>query len=251
MRGLKIILLIVVLLVGGLTAAFRAPDTTPRVAVFTPELTPLLDVAQPERTIILNGVTFTTARLAENDVLLVASTDPAAVRAALERFEITAVILNSRAEAINTGLQPGDIAVPRRWGPVNDVQPWLEVDSEMLAVAAKIEQAAVWSACSTDDACVENSPQVLVGGSGVSDNAFLNSPAAQDDAAGTLQVNVLDTVTAPAAASVDVPFIALSGIASEEPSNPLVIRSHTQAILAFLELWAERCNLCLPPPGAG
>lgn len=110
-------------------------DTQPRIAVvsaFQPELAQLLPrVQQPARHVV-NGVEFTTGTLEGKPVLLflsgISMTNAAmTTQLALDRFQVTQLVVSGVAGGVNPGLHIGDVTVAARWGQYLEVLAAREV----------------------------------------------------------------------------------------------------------------------------
>ena len=125
---------------------------------------------------------------------------------------------------------------------------WFEVDPRMLAVARGLGPIALES-CNAG-VCLTHKPQLLVGGNGVSGQAFVDNAAFREYAFKTFGANVLDMETAAVgmvAYSNGVPYIAfrsLSDLAGGgEGANEMVTFMNIAAdnsakvLLAFLSAW--------------
>ena len=125
---------------------------------------------------------------------------------------------------------------------------WFEVDPRMLEVARSLGPIALES-CNAG-VCLTHTPQLMVGGNGVSGQAFVDNAAFREYAFKTFQANVLDMETAAVgmvAYSNNVPYIAfrsLSDLAGGgEGANEMVTFMNIAAdnsakvLLAFLSAW--------------
>jgi adenosylhomocysteine nucleosidase len=125
---------------------------------------------------------------------------------------------------------------------------WFEVDPRMLAVARSLGPKALES-CNAG-ICLTHKPQLLVGGNGVSGQAFVDNAAFREYAFKTFGANVLDMETAAVgmvAYSNSVPYIAfrsLSDLAGGgDGANEMVTFMNIAAdnsakvLLAFLSAW--------------
>lgn len=125
---------------------------------------------------------------------------------------------------------------------------WFEVDPRMLAVARGLGPIALES-CNAG-VCLTHKPQLLVGGNGVSGQAFVDNAAFREYTFKTFGANVLDMETAAVgmvAYSNGVPYIAfrsLSDLAGGgEGANEMVTFMNIAAdnsakvLLAFLSAW--------------
>jgi adenosylhomocysteine nucleosidase len=125
---------------------------------------------------------------------------------------------------------------------------WYEVDPRMLAVARGLGPIALES-CNAG-VCLTHKPKLLVGGNGVSGQAFVDNAAFREYTFKTFGANVLDMETAAVgmvAYSNGVPYIAfrsLSDLAGGgEGANEMVTFMNIAAdnsakvLLAFLAAW--------------
>lgn len=125
---------------------------------------------------------------------------------------------------------------------------WFEADPKMLEVARSLRNIDLGS-CNAGQ-CLARQPQLMVGGNGVSGQAFVDNAAFRDYAFKTFQANVLDMETAAVgmvAYSNGVPFIAFrslsdlagGGEAENEMTTFLNIAADNSAkvLLAFLAAW--------------
>lgn len=126
---------------------------------------------------------------------------------------------------------------------------WFEADSKMLDVARSIEGTAL-ADCDAARQCLAHKPRVVVGGNGVSGQAFVDNAALREYAYKTFDANVLDmetAATAHVAYSNGVPFIAfrsLSDLAGGGPGEnemetflKLAADNSAKVLLAFLAAW--------------
>ncbi|RYF81290.1 MAG: phosphorylase [Comamonadaceae bacterium] len=124
---------------------------------------------------------------------------------------------------------------------------WFEVDPAMLAAARGMQVKL--SAC-VAGTCLKHPPQLVVGGNGVSGQAFMDNKAFREYTFKTFQANVLDMETAAVgmvAHSNGVPYLAfrsLSDLAGGgEGANEmgtfmgLAADNSAQVLLAFLAQW--------------
>src|SRR5687768_10989797 len=104
-------------------------DAAPRVAVisaFQPELTLLLSRVEQPRKFTINGVDFTTGTLQGKPVVLflsgISMTNAAmTTQLALDRFNVSHIVVSGIAGGVNPGLHVGDVTVAQRWGQYLDV----------------------------------------------------------------------------------------------------------------------------------
>lgn len=125
---------------------------------------------------------------------------------------------------------------------------WFEVDPKMLEVARGLSSIEL-GACNAG-VCLVHKPQLMVGGNGVSGQAFVDNAAFREYAFKTFQSSVLDMETAAVgmvAYSNSVPYIAfrsLSDLAGGgKEANEMETFMHIAAdnsakvLLAFLSAW--------------
>ncbi len=125
---------------------------------------------------------------------------------------------------------------------------WFAADPKMLDVARSLGKVELGS-CKAGQ-CLTHPPQVVVGGNGVSGQAFVDNAAFREYAFKTFQANVLDMETAAVgmvAYSNNVPFIAfrsLSDLAGGgEGENEMLTflgiaaDNSARVLLAFLAAW--------------
>jgi adenosylhomocysteine nucleosidase len=87
---------------------------------------------------------------------------------------------------------------------------WFEADAGMLAAAGKIDALAL-KRCTPDQACLHHEPRLVVGGNGVSGQAFVDNAAFRQYVFETFKAQVLDMESAAVATVAyanGVPFIA-------------------------------------------
>ncbi|CAM5190223.1 5'-methylthioadenosine/S-adenosylhomocysteine nucleosidase [Castellaniella defragrans] len=146
-------------------------------------------------------------------------------------------------------MQPRDVRVRRAGQTAFQEKFWFDVDPEMLAVARRIQHVAL-RACDPQGQCVRQPPRLVVGGNGVSGQAFVDNADFRQYAYRTFDANVLDMESAACAMvaySNGIPFIAfrsLSDLAGGGPGeNEMNVFLHIAAdnaahvLLAFLQAW--------------
>jgi adenosylhomocysteine nucleosidase len=131
---------------------------------------------------------------------------------------------------------------------------WFPVDAEMLEVAQTVAGNVELAQCPSDDVCLENAPQIVVGGNGVSGQVFVDNAAFREYTFETFDgVNVLDMESASSAMVAfanDIPFVAfrsLSDLAGGGPGEneigvffQVAADNSATVVIAFLEEWAAR-----------
>ena len=174
---------------------------------------------------------------------------------ALDRFDVTGIVVSGIAGGVDPSLNVGDVVVAGRWGQYLEAvfareaagkfQPppwmktpyanhgmifpmevgvrsakgvenrfWFEADAGMLAAAGKIG-AVTLKRCVSTDACLHDAPRLIVGGNGVSGQAFVDNAQFRQYAFETFNAQVLDMESAAVAMVAyanGVPFIAFRSL---------------------------------------
>ncbi|WP_172293309.1 5'-methylthioadenosine/S-adenosylhomocysteine nucleosidase [Pseudoruegeria sp. HB172150] len=92
---------------------------------------------------------------------------------------------------------------------------WFTVDSEMLALAEEAATTVELAECNPGNECLSKTPQIVVGGNGVSGSRFVDNAEFREFAFGTFQARVLDmesAAVAHVAFANQVPFIAFRSL---------------------------------------
>jgi adenosylhomocysteine nucleosidase len=126
---------------------------------------------------------------------------------------------------------------------------WFDADPGLLAIAERAATVPL-QRCDAERHCLAHEPHVVVGGNGVSGQAFVDNAALREYAFRTFQANVLDmetAATAMVAYSNGVPFIAfrslsdLAGGGQGENEIRTFFRiaadNSARVLLAFLAAW--------------
>jgi adenosylhomocysteine nucleosidase len=126
---------------------------------------------------------------------------------------------------------------------------WFDADAALLEVAGRIREVALES-CDTGNKCLARKPKLVVGGNGVSGQAFVDNAAFREYTHRTFQANVLDMETAAiahVAYANGVPYIAfrsLSDLAGGgEGENEIgtffkiAADNSARVLLAFFAAW--------------
>ncbi|MBK9125469.1 MAG: 5'-methylthioadenosine/S-adenosylhomocysteine nucleosidase [Chloroflexi bacterium] len=222
--------LLILMMVGVAQPAPTARDLLPRVgiaAVSAAEMEPLAAGLSDVEWLLAGGVPYTIGTV-DGRLVVLFQAGPGMVNAAariqhaLDRFAITHLIFSGAAGALEPGLAPGQVVVPRWWvnhqfGVFTDdgIQPLplhiypaggeplqvdgFEVDPELYAIAERIDG-------------------VRAGGTGVSGDQFIRSDAARGDLASRFAARIVDMESAAAAQVAllnDVPFIAVRAISDD------------------------------------
>jgi adenosylhomocysteine nucleosidase len=238
-------------------------DTVPRVAVvsaFEPEWKVLKASLGDAKTHSANGVEFVTGILAGRKVVLFLSgismvNAAMNMQLALDRFDVTGIVVSGIAGGVDPNLHVGDVAVAARWGQYLEAvfarevdgkfqlppwakapfpnygmifpgdigvrtakgaerRFWFDADAGMLAAAAKIG-AIDLKRCTAEQACLPAAPRLVVGGNGVSGQAFVDNAAFRQYVFKTFDAHVLDMESAAVAMVAyanGVPFIAFRSL---------------------------------------
>lgn len=126
---------------------------------------------------------------------------------------------------------------------------WFDADPALLAIAARIQETPL-ELCDATRVCLTHRPRLVVGGNGVSGQAFVDNAAFREHTFKTFEANVLDMETAAMAMvaySNRVPYIAfrsLSDLAGGgEGENEIgtffriAADNSARVLLAFFSAW--------------
>lgn len=146
-------------------------------------------------------------------------------------------------------MQPRAVRVRQAGSTAIQEKFWFDADPRMLAVARSIQSVPL-RACDRQDRCVADRPRLVVGGNGVSGQAFMDNADFRRYAYRTFQANVLDMESAACAQVAwrsRIPFIAfrsLSDLAGGGPGENemnaflhIAADNSAQVLLAFLRAW--------------
>ena len=92
---------------------------------------------------------------------------------------------------------------------------WFPVDGKLLETANKVAASVTLEDCTPEGKCLTKKPKVVVGGNGVSGQAFVDNAAFREFTRKTFDARVLDmesAATAHVALVNDVPFIAFRSL---------------------------------------
>ncbi len=295
------ILAVLVLLLALLRPAWADRlDATPRIAVmsaYEPEWKTLkASLGEPE-SYYVNGMEFVTGTLATRKVVLFLSgismvNAAMNVQLALDRFDVTGIVVSGIAGGVDPGLRIGDVVAAARWGQYLEAvfarevggkyQPpawiralypnfgmifptdvwvsrasdgtqkrfWFETDPGMLAAAGKIG-AVELKRCTAAGACLGHTPHLVVGGNGVSGQAFVDNAQFRQYVFETFKAQVLDMESAAVAMVAyanSIPFIAFRSLSDLAGGNDgpneldtffqLASDNSAAVVRQFLALWA-------------
>lgn len=146
-------------------------------------------------------------------------------------------------------LHPRPVQVSSAARDGEEAKFWFEVDPQLLAIARNI-QATPLANCDAMQKCLKYKPKLVLGGNGVSGQAFVDNKAFREYTFKTFEANVLDMESAAAATvaySNGVPFIAfrslsdLAGGGEGENEIETFMRiaadNSARVLLAFLAAW--------------
>ncbi len=146
-------------------------------------------------------------------------------------------------------MYPRPVQTRNATDPAIQRKQWFDADPKMLEVASSLGQVEL-QPCNKNGQCLSHKPRLVVGGNGVSGQAFVDNADFRKYTFKTFEANVLDMETAAVAMvaySNGVPFIAfrsLSDLAGGgEGENEMGIFLNVAAdnsakvLLAFLSAW--------------
>ena len=111
---------------------------------------------------------------------------------------------------------PRSVTVLRPGAGGAETRFWFTVDDRLLASARSIADKVALSRCTAQGTCLEETPGVVIGGSGVSGSAFIDNAAFRTWTFQTFDARVLDmesAAVAHVAYANDIPFIAVRSLA--------------------------------------
>lgn len=108
-------------------------------------------------------------------------------------------------------------AVEVRREGVDGIEPvlWFQADPDYLATAAEVAAGLTLEDCGSDGTCLSDAPNLIVGGRGVSGQAFVDNAEFREWVFATFDAQVLDmesAAVAHVAYANDVPFIAFRSL---------------------------------------
>ncbi len=139
--------------------------------------------------------------------------------------------------------------------PEGESRFWFPVDDVMYAVAESLTEVELADCVETDDGevCLEYTPVVMVGGSGVSAPIFVDNAEYRQwvwDTFGAVALDMETAAVAMVAYTYDVPYLAfrsLSDLAGGGPQEneintffQLAANNSAEVLLAFMESWAAQ-----------
>jgi adenosylhomocysteine nucleosidase len=134
--------------------------------------------------------------------------------------------------------------------PQGEKKLWFEADPQLLEIARRAGREVRLERCDAEKHCLAHDPRVLVGGHGVSGQAFVDNAAFREYTYNTFAASVLDmetAATAHVAYANGVPFIAfrslsdLAGGGEGENEIKTFFRiaadNSARVLLTFLDVW--------------
>jgi len=210
---------------------------------------------------------------------------------ALERFDVTSIVVSGIAGGADPALHVGDVVVAERWGQYlesvfarevggkfqpppwmkmsypnygmmfpNDVEVrsarrgrekrfWFEADAGMLAAARRIGADGL-KRCTAAQTCLDHTPRLVVGGNGVSGQAFVDNARFREYVFKTFNAQLLDMESAAVATVAyanDLPFIAFRSLSDLAGGNDgpnelktffqLASENSAAVVQQFLTVW--------------
>ena len=109
---------------------------------------------------------------------------------------------------------PQPVQITKRGGGLEQ-RMWFPADAQLLAIAKTAASTTVLKDCVADDKCLTHKPKIVVGGHGVSGQAFVDNKAFRQYARKTFDAEALDmesAAVAHVAYANRIPFIAFRGL---------------------------------------
>ena len=144
---------------------------------------------------------------------------------------------------------PRPVGVRSAAHPKGETKFWFESDPELMQTARRAAEVKL-ERCDAQGQCLSHTPRVLVGGNGVSGQAFVDNAAFREYTFRTFAASVLDmetAATAMVAYSNGVPFIAIRSLSDlaggGEGENEIgtffkiAADNSARVVLAFLAAW--------------
>jgi adenosylhomocysteine nucleosidase len=246
MRAVICVICLLLTLAAPLRAADRL-DSVPRVAVvcaFEPEWKALKASLAEAKSHSVNGVEFVTGTMSGRKVVLFLSgismvNAAMTTQLALDRFDVTSIVVTGIAGGVDPNLQIGDVTVAARWGQYLEAvfarevdgkfapPPWAKTPfanfgmvfpAEVGVRTTKSAEKRFWfdadagmlaaagrigaielKRCTAEQACLPGAPRLIVGGNGVSGAAFVDNAAFRQYVFKTFDASVLDMESAAVA----------------------------------------------------
>jgi adenosylhomocysteine nucleosidase len=228
-------------------------DTTPRTAVisaFEPEWTALKAMLTARKEYEVHGTTFLTGTIERHPVVLFKSgismvNAAMTAQLAIDRFTVKAIAFSGIAGGVDPNLEIGEAVFAREKNGVYTVPPfeekqlanfgmifpqpvqiargtsppekryWFPVDPQLLELARRTAGTVTLKDCTAEHKCLVHKPKIVVGGHGVSGQAFVDNTAFREWAYKTFDAKVLDmesAAVAQVAYANQTPFIAFRSL---------------------------------------
>lgn len=110
---------------------------------------------------------------------------------------------------------PRSVTVTRKGGGAEEAKFWFPSDPVLLEAARKVAAKLDLQACAPENKCLAKPPKIIVGGNGVSGQAFVDNAEFRDYVHKTFDAKVLDMESAAVAHvtySNGVPFLAVRSL---------------------------------------
>ena len=117
---------------------------------------------------------------------------------------------------------PRSVTVQRAGAPAPETRFWFPADPTMLAAARAAAGSVTLEHCTSEANCLQNAPEIVIGGAGVSGGAFIDNAAFRDYTFNTFRALVLDMESAAVAHVAwanEVPFIAVRSLSDLAGGN--------------------------------
>jgi adenosylhomocysteine nucleosidase len=149
---------------------------------------------------------------------------------------------------------PQDVDVTARGMDADSIEEkfWFAVDDTMLEVVSSLEDIT-FTTCNSDNTCLEQDPQLVIGGTGVSGSTFVDNGDYRRWVWETFNAQALDMETAAVAHVAyanEVPYIAFRSLsdlagggdgANELPVFLSIAAQNSAAlVVSFLTAWADQ-----------
>jgi adenosylhomocysteine nucleosidase len=143
---------------------------------------------------------------------------------------------------------PQPVKVRSAANPAGETRFWFDSDARLLEAARRLADKAPLERCAQENVCLQNAPRLVVGGNGVSGQAFVDHAGFREYTFKTFQARVLDmeTAAAPMVAHANgkpfITFRSLSDLAGGGPGEnemrtffQLAADNSAKVVIAFLE----------------
>ncbi|MBN9235369.1 MULTISPECIES: 5'-methylthioadenosine/S-adenosylhomocysteine nucleosidase [Phyllobacteriaceae] len=129
-------------------------------------------------------------------------------------FEIPAFLPKDKFAGYGM-IVPRSVGIARKGGADEETKFWFPSDPALLDAARKVAAKLDLLACASDNSCLAKPPKIVVGGNGVSGQAFVDNAEFRDYVHKTFDAKVLDMESAAVAHvtySNGVPFLAVRSL---------------------------------------